>query len=515
MINTSEKYKSAIKSDVEQDVFIADFGFMPEGAKEGATLSSNDQASASKLEQINNGVNSMAEKWATCEPNRVILDGEYENILLNNTKQIGYISNAMCDTLGAFSTPASFEYILDNVYDLIGITLFFDDKCEEWAVAGKIEYYDVNDAKLSEYAFENDTFCALIDGTQAGVRKIKVLITKWNTGYRHAKVSGILPGQTFVFDDDNTLSFTLKEDISPFECSITIPEFSIVFDNSDKKFDIINPKGLIAFLKQKMKINAKMGVVTQNGIEYINCGNYFLYDYPQETQEDIAEFVCKPSMAFKTGYYSNEGRGTQTVEQACAIIMAGESYTIDEELKNIVVNQYIGEEVPLINAMGQLAVACGGYWKFNRDNTYQLRKWSIPSSSNEVDYDNMWNKPNIRQNKLVTSCNCKYYQYNSTYKHMESFDNIVSLENNIGEQKDIDSVFIPNAERANEVANFVLEYYSHRLDHEVDFRGDLSIEPGDTAKVENDYAQTDVIITSINVTYTPESKLSEKLEGIS
>lgn len=515
MITTSEEYKEAVKAETEEDKFYADFGFTPEGAIEGATITSTNESELSKLSQINNGINTMSVKYSTCEPGRVLLDGTFYDLDLDNTENIGYISENMCDENGNFIDEANFTYVLDTTYDLVGVMLFFDDLGGEYATEGRIEYYNSSNVKLGEYTFTNNKTLAIVDFPKIGVKYIKVYITKWNIGYRFAKVIGFIPGQIFIFDDDNTYEFNLKEEINPFECSITIPEFSLTFDNTSKKFDIINPSGLISYLQQKMKVNAKIGIKTLNGIEYVNCGNFFLYSYPQETDEDVAQFICKPSMAFKTDYYHNLSKGTQTVEQAAAIIMAGETYTIDNDLKSIVVNQYIGREVLKVDAMGQLAVACGGYWKFNRDGSYDLKEFVIPASTDTIDYDNMWTKPNIKQSEYVTSVNCKYYAYNSTYRNVESTDNIVAKTTDDGKRIDINSVFIPTKARADVIGQLVLDYYDYRLRHSVDHRGDMSIEVGDTVEVENDYAMTDVFVTSHNITYDENNKLSARLEGIS
>lgn len=516
MIETSSKYKQAIKADSEEDVFKADFEFIPEGAIEGANVSTSySQAGVSRLEQINNGVNSMSAKWMTCEPDRVVLDGTFDIIDTSNTsQQIGYFSENISEEDGTIE--GGFRYTLDNAYDLIGVSIFFDDQCNEYATEGILNYYDSNNTLLKTVNWTNNSDVALIDATQTGVKYIDVIITKWNKGYRHIKVSGFLPGQKFIFDNENTFEFSLKEIISPFETSITMPQFSIEFDNSEKKFDMINPQGLFSYLRKKMKVNAKLGIKVDGIFEYVNCGKFFLYEFPADTQSEKALFICKPSMAFENGYYSNAGRGTQTVEQACAIIMEGESYTIDNSLKSIVVNQYIGEEVTKLNAMGQLAVACGGYWKITRDGEYQLKAWVVPSKTNDIDYDNMWSKPKIDQNKLITSVNCKYYTYNKTYKNLEAVENIVKASEDIGSQIEINSCFIPNKERADIIGNLILQYYNnYRLNHQVEYRGDMSIEAGDSVGVSNDYGVSNVMILSNAINYDVSKKISGSIEGIS
>ncbi len=314
---------------------------------------------------------------------------------------------------------------------------------------------------------------------------------------------------------NDTYSFDFTEVIKPFETAITMPEFTVKFDNSSKKFDIINPLGLMAFLRKKMKVTTQIGVKTSAGYEYVSTGDFYLYGWPDDSQEDAASLTCRPSMAFATQYYVAPGTGTQTVADAAAIIFANvsEAYTIETELQSVVVNQYIGDNITLLSAMGQLAVACCGYWQIGRDGTYNLKKWQYAAPTNSIDYDNAWEKPKINQKELVTSVNVKYYSWDGIKEMLKDYDNIVSMADNSGEMVEIQSSFIPTKAQADIVAAAALNFYSLRLKFEESYRGDMSIETGDNVTLETDYDDSEVMILEHNLTWD-ESGLDGTIKGL-
>ena len=514
-IETSAAYKAAIKADSEMTRFEAEFGFIPAGSREGSVVTSTDQHELSRIAQMRDGLGEML-LYATLEPGgwpldgtRVIIDPE------DSSQQIGYMSNSICGADGVFTVPPPITYTMDAAYDIIGVTLFFGEL--EWATSVTIKYYNASNALINTGTFANDRRIMAVEFPQAGVKKIVVSINAWNLPLHCAKACEIIPGEVFIFDPDNTFSFEFTESIKPFETALEFPQFIIKFDNTDKKFDVVNPSGLMAYLRQLMQIFSKIGILT-SAYDYVSTGNFFVYSWPDTSQDDSAQLVCKPKIAFKNNlYYVAPGTGTQTVAQAAAVIFGLASmtnYTVHASLQSITVNQFIGKDVPLVNAMGQLAVAAGGYWKFNRDGSYSLLPFAIPSASNSVDFDNMWTKPSIVQEKKITSVNVKYYVWNGVDSLTETNNVVTATINDGAAASDICSCFVPTAARANAIGALALSYHAMRLSHSVSYRGDMSIEAGDVITVENDYGDCDVLIKKSTITWDVENKLNGSFAGV-
>lgn len=516
MIETTDGYKAAIKADTEQDSFTVTFGFMPPGSVEGCELDSAEEASLSRLQQVKNGTLEMSAKWGTLERDRFRLDGSYTLMDDRDPAQhFGFFSSVLCDRHGVFSAPPFVDYTFNAAYDLIGVSVYFDAPGGEWASEFIVEYFGYGDTLLQTQTVQNDRVVCLVDMQGIGVKRFRVTVNRWNVPERRAKIAQILPGQIYLFSPENAYEFSFSESIRPFESAVTLPEFTVVFDNADKRFDIVNPKGVVSFLRKKMRVSARLGILVEGAVEEINAGDFYVYAWPDDTQEDKASLTCRPSMAFENRYYENTGRGVQTAQAAAGIIFADidEAFTVAPELQGIEVNQYIGDDVPKIDAMGQLAVACCAYWKIGRDGTYHLTPWRPPEATNTVDYDNAWSKPSISQRQRYTSVNVKGYSWSSLREQQVSTDHIIALAPDDGEMKTISCPFITDA-RAELVAQAALAYYGLRLSYSVSYRGDPSIEAGDTVQIENDYALSGVCVFEHEIEFDADKKMSATLKGV-
>lgn len=507
MIPVTEKYKEGIKADTELIQCRADLSFVPPGATEGATLDLPDARGCSIIGQLMNGSFGMDGKWAFLEPNRLILDGSISFLEEGSGKQVGLIGNNVCDETGAFADPENITIILDKEYDIPAISVAFDDLGEEWATEMDITCYDANGNNLGTNSFVNNKDIFIGEVRHKNVKEIVFSIKKWNVPNRVCKVSQIVPGYVLSFVSEGIHDFDYEDEINPFSSAISFPEYTITFDNTDNDFNIINPNGLISYLRQKMRVVPKLDLITGVRTDTIGMGQFYLFSFPKTNQPDEAKVVCRPAIAFETGDYYHSGKETQSVEEAVAILFANisEPVNIDEDLKSIRVNQYIGDDVPIHTALGYLAIACCGYWKFERDGSYSLKKWEIPSEMlDAITYDNMWSKPSISMGEKYTACTVKYYTWDAENEKIVGTDVTVEAEENTGTKISITSYFICSEEQARQVAQTYMAYKNLRLTHSVPYRGDMSLEASDSVTIQNDFEESEVVILKHSLSFSAE-----------
>lgn len=507
MIQTSDKFKENIRADTELIRCKAELSFVPPGIMEGLEISATEAQEVSQIDQLKNGSFGMDANWGTLEWNRIALDGRITFIPEENERQIGFFSKGKCDENGVFETPEQVTYQFNTAYDIVGISIAFDDQGGEWATAFDLITYDADGNEIQTTAISNTKPLFYADLRQRGVKAIVVSIREWSRGLRYCKISQLVPGIVLSFDAEGIYEFSFEERIDPFSSSVTFPETTLVFDNTDNEFNIINPDGLISYLRQKMKTVPKLELVVGARTESIGMGQFYLYSFPQTNQKDEATVICRPSIAFEKGNYVDEGTGQQTVEEAVAILFANvaEDVVVDEELKGIQVNQHIGDDVPIHTAMAHLAIACCGYWKFERDGSYSLKKWKIPEVMlDDLDYDNIWSKPSISMGEKYTSCKTKYYTWDTENEIMKGTDVTVTAEENDGTELGITSYFICSEAQAQTVAQAYLDYKNLRLSHAVQYRGDMSLEAGDAITIQNDFVHSEVVVMIHTLTFDAE-----------
>jgi len=514
MINVSDKYLEAITAPSEMTTFWAEFSFIPPGAQEGATLASSlfGKLCGNTLAQLNNGVSGMGARWRTLERNRCILGKRWTSLEPQSDAQTGDWSVVGCNDNGEFTEPPYIEYILDVPYDLIGIQVVFDDRGAEWPTEFKVSYYGSAAALISERVLSNDSANRPVDYPENNVKVIRLTVLRWNLPRRVAKVCQIIPGQIRYFRDDNTYSFLLKEAITPF-APLIIPEYTITFPNENQTYNIINPEGLISKLREFMEIPSRIGIDTGEEFEYVNTGDFYLFSWPDSANDETAAFNCRPDLAFSNKPYVPDGPEIQTVAQIAARISVlanlHSPIAVDSSIAGVRVNSVISENVPLVNALAQLATAAGGYVKFKRGGTYEIKPLSFGLPTRVITHDNMWEKAQITQMPPVAGVKVRYLQYS------KGQEELIPSGRDTGNIVDINSDFIMDADSARVAGLAALNYYAaRRLRFGVRYRGDMSIEAGDIVSVETDYGFSNVLVTSLEITYKSSDFLQGKLDGV-
>lgn len=517
MIKTSDAYLVAINADSEQTLFLSEFGFVPPGAREGLALSSSGfgQLWGNRLYQLNNRSLGMGAKWNTLEHNRSVLGDGGQYIDPMDTRQTGDWTREQSDNNGVFHGDNYVEQMLDKEYDLIGIQLIFDDLGAEWATAVKVSYFDDNHALLAEKIFTNDSFNMSITFPFDGVRWIKASLISWNMPKRFAKISQMIPGQIRYITDDNLYSFLLKEEISPFG-ALTIPEYTITFPNENQEYNIVNPEGLAAKLRERMEIPSSIGIITMAGIEYVSTGNYPLFSWPYNANDETAFFVCRPDLALANKDYIATAFTTQTVAAAAASISTqanlSKAIMVDAQLQNILVNTNIGDNVPLQNALAQLAIAVGGYVKFERDGTPHIKSLNYGTPSRIIDYNSGWTKPDITQDTMLAGVRVRYLTYSGG--RMNNAEELILFGTGIGRIEEISSGFIATIAEARRIGAIAVEYFAKRLTYSLSYRGDMSIESGDIVSVQTDYGLRNILVIEHEISYDTVDYLQGRISGI-
>lgn len=519
MINVSDKYKTAVKADTELSTFAGRFALIPVGAETGAEVTAEDARPQSSLSEVK--TDGVLPKYATLEPGRWKLDGTYELVDPASGVKTGFMSAAMSGADGAFSSSPRVMYTMDREYDLIGLTLFFDEL--EYATAVTVTYFDAEGETLASETFENEQGLTVwaVRLACTGVKSVAVDIDAWSEPYRFAKLGGILPGEEFVFDADNAFSLEYTESISPFAGELNTPEMTITVDDSERLFDVINPQGFMAYLRQMMRLSAKVGIFTDVW-EYVPLGDMYLWEWPTDRQTDTAQFTCRPLVSFKLNEnvpWQRTETGLTTVAEAAAHIMNSSgisAYEVDETLSSLTVNAWPHYAFNLQTAMQHLATAVRGFWRFGRDGVYRLLPLEMSADAIDiVDNDALYGAPEVEQTQKITRVNVIYWLYDARSGDWDELAVTVRADVDDGAQgEDITSYFIPTEADAITVGKAALAFWAKRLKYSVQWRGDPALEAGDTVWVQHDYGYGSVLVTSQTVEWNTKDKLIGSLEGV-
>lgn len=530
MLQTSKSWDEAINANARTNDVQVKFQISPAGATENATITANSTAAISNLEQLKNDVWNSATKFTTLERNLWILD---DTMTIPPPSvdywgnEVGYWSEIFSTADGAFGTSPVISIVLNTDYNLVGLSLGFNNIYNEFATEFDVEFQNAAGVVLGKKTTTNnqESF-VVVDLMAENVKKINLTFKKWCLPYRRCRLLEFVAGKVKLFTSKEIISFELNDNVSIFDSAFDCPNFSLTVDNSNGEFDVLNPQGIFAYLTTEMKFSASFGTLTKNGMEWVTAGDFYLYEIPTSQQRETATFNCKPKIGLCSEIpYVSDNYELTTVQEICNKIFTFakidlEKVIIPPEVAAKVVNSFGGDNLALTDAFSQIAIAAGCFWKIHRKGNYEL----IPISTifenivNEISYDSAFSKPAItRQDITSASVAANYfktYSWSGGYENWTSETITESLPNDDGGNVKVSSVFIRFGEDATEIAQLALAYFNqHPLTFQTECRGDPAIESGDVVLVETDYGSFPAIITEQKIEFSDTSFLKSSMAG--
>lgn len=515
MINKTQAFWDAINANTRMSDFAAQFQFVPPGAVEGATITTSSGASYSDPDQVADDNSQMGAFWRGL--NDWPLDGSTS--APGAAGQYGFWSLGISGDDGSL-TGCYLDYQLDDAYDIVGITIVFDLAANEWARDFTVTYYGSGGSVLdSESVTDNTEAQVVVNLSAQGVERIRVTISEWCLPRARARIAEFIPGQVYAFDLSNSYSLEASNLMRPFSNSFEVGELAVTFDNSDHRFDFLNPTGVFAYLRQKMKIDTQIGVNLGGSYDFTNSGDRYLYEIPNDRQTSAASLVCRPAVAFVEDDTARvSGASTVAAVVAGLFSQAGitDGYTIDASLQNISCNNYCGENVNLNNALAAIAITAGGWWKIHRDGSYEMLPilTSLVNPVATITYDDMLSKPQIVQNPLITAVRIgrSWWDFGTDFKSQQT---IYTNGTNDGSQVEVISTYTPTTTRAEELGQLALDYHAaRRLTFTISYRGNPALEVGDIISIETDYGFRNIEIIEHTLTLDGSGFLRGTIKGV-
>lgn len=229
--------------------------------------------------------NRVVDNYASLEQDYFLLDGSF--ILPNDPNQYensntGFISNRICNEM-------ELNYLrITNIKNsnMKNITIYYKDNIPKNV---KLEIIKIDGTK-SEYTISNnysETVNIEFD-TVNNISYINVYQNNFQYENRRIRIPKIEFGLTSIYKGNDLISFTTNEEIRLFVEETPINDCSIVINDKDYKFDLINPNGIVKKLNSNVKIIPNIGVVTnENGIEYVKMGDYYFSDYKRSENGQV------------------------------------------------------------------------------------------------------------------------------------------------------------------------------------------------------------------------------------
>lgn len=349
MRKSSEAFKEQIYKPIRKTKGRIIFSFSDTKAKEGIKLIEIPPESIiSKPLQVVDDIRTGVGKVATFEPNYWKLDGSFLLPLpANETEsQYGIRGKELSNDIKIFNNFQNLKFQFKNIIDAIGITITFDTDTNNYCEDFNIIYYDNKNQVVDRFEVRGNN--KAVYSAQKQVKEIlymKFEFLKTNIKNRSLRIIEIDFGINLIFDNDNLFSIDLIDEIDINNKTSPMNQLNFTaYNNGD--FDFTKPDSFDQFLQKRQEMIYQHGLVLDNGTtEWVDMGKYYLFDWNIRAYEISMTARTTEYLLQQTFYKKSVFTEIISIYDFLVDIFKDaeiENYVIDQSLKNIKVNKYVG-----------------------------------------------------------------------------------------------------------------------------------------------------------------------------
>ncbi len=377
-------------------------------AAEDATPTVTSQAEISKLEQTHNRVVEIEKKLATLEQNYFLLDGSFELLDETDNGEVGWWSNEISDSNGAINQVLEFNFT--EPQSSIGFTVVFDEKANQYASDFKIEVFDPSDSPVSEDNVVGNTFSRYISEMPVdGYKRARITFTKTSLPFRRIRVSEVVFGIIQNFDDANTTDLRLLYETSPNMENLPANELTVTIENTDRKYNMINPKGIYKYLQEGQGLNAEIAI---NG-EYVNMGRFYYTNSTAEDSSMTAQIVAHNQFyALDRGLYRKGINNVGTVLGIVTDIIEDSGVDLNIEIPPTIANSVIGRNIPIVShreALRMVAQASMSSCYIDRLGSLKFEELAESTPTDTLNNSNLYTPAKVEVKEYINTIETTAY----------------------------------------------------------------------------------------------------------
>lgn len=337
-VQPSKKWLKQFNSTLVPEMFVQiTYHASDDKAQSDAIASSGSQVVFSDVSDITDLDNLPSAKYATGEPNLWILDGSCDILPSSEPyKNAGYVS--LENVSDANHPIVTFSFSKTHEEKIPGITIVWSELFNEYATSFKVSAYNGSSLLQEKQIDDNTSVESSVDFEITGYNSIVIEILSWCIPNRRARIEQVEFGQRVRFNKEDLLSYSHESKRDPISGQLSKDSISFSINNSDQKWNPINPGGLYQYLYERQAVFVKYGMDLDGETEWINGGKFYLSNWNTPSNGITASFEARDALVFLSDS-PYTGRKSGTLYEMCydaleLLDVTGISYFINESLKN-------------------------------------------------------------------------------------------------------------------------------------------------------------------------------------
>lgn len=490
MIEVSEAWKDIQQRFLLPETFVEiDCTISEIGSEEGATAEGTTETLFSDAGGTIDNTPKSA-RYATNELNLWALDGT-RTILPSSAPygSSGYVSDI------AATGSVTLRFAAVHTVASSGLTITWSNLYGEYPTVFTVTAKNGDTVVAETTVTDNKDQVSAVFVSISNYDSITVTVHDWCLPNRRARIEKIVIGHVLTFTKKDIISF--KHEQHGDLLSGEIPKYSIEFtlDNSDGRWNPMNPTGMEQYLSERQKLVVRYGMEVNGTVEWIRGGTFYLSEWDAPANGLEARFVARDVFE----YLINVNMNGYRIDSLGGLTRTALRYSIPDDVVVSIdpsLDEYTritdkgentaAEIVQKCANAGMCVIRCG------RDSALHLEPLSTYLTEYVISSSLSYSHPEITLSKPLYKVSVDYGE--DTPYELSVFDS--------GETQTVNNDFINTEVHAEEVARWVRGVLVSRKTISGEFRADPRLDLYDVVTVESKYGRlSPVVITNITYTY--------------
>jgi hypothetical protein len=462
------------------------FEFIDQQANKDAAPSVSGEDAISQLPQVLDGVFDGEDAFTILEHNRWGLSRDFKPLPDDySTVQTGWVSSEQAGSDGVFTREPYLEFTFSEAHSSIGFTLHFEKSTGAHSNRLSVVTFGADGSVITRADVVNHSAVCVINLLTPNYTRVRFTFHEMSRPFSRLRISQVVFGIIETFANDSISQTSLEYELDPVADSLPSRKAVFKIDNSDRRFDLINPRGIYAYLQQPQSFHVYMGVgETRKTIEYAAMGSFYFTTASAEDSGLTAEITAYDWFYWmdKTTY-SNAAAGEWTLAEAVPAILQSAGITCDVSIPGSSAAVKLNKVKDSMSHREALRLAvqaacCTAY--FDRTGTFVVLDLASGTPTGALDSNNMSAPPKVTIDQKVNSV-----ELSAT--DAATGTEVVYTASNVGEHEMVQKKSVTNnmvhSTMGQKVADWLLLRSQSRLTYHTFERGDPSVELADTVRI--------------------------------
>lgn len=321
MIYVSDAWKNAHEQMILPESFVEiTMGVMDDTIT--GTVSAKNEASFSRADAIiNNEDFYSATKYAFLEHNMWSLDGSRTIMTdVSNYYPPGYVSNDDTSDTLTITLPR----VSNNA--IPGFVITWSEVFETYATKFTVTVKNGNRTVGSVSVTNNTSKASIIELPVSGYNSVTIAVSEWSHPDQRSRIDSVIFGQRIIFTKNEIVSYSHEQSGSPLGTELSKNAIEFEVDNSDGRWNPLNPSGMSKYLYERQKVTVRYGLDTISGVEWVQAGMFYLSEWRAPSNGMTATFVARDAIEFMlNATYSRPYVDAVTVSTARVYLTAADA----------------------------------------------------------------------------------------------------------------------------------------------------------------------------------------------